>query len=480
MDNKQKLVTAGIVGSISMILASRVIPHQVTKLIGSVFMTDSYDENLLELFSAAKRVGPQVIAETNLRAEEGLTIARPLGTPVTFIHLDGLAFNPAILHKLPTPANESIDTTTVLGKHCQKPMILQNPILIAGMAYGFALSEEAKYALAKGSAYGGTATNTGEGAFLQKERELAKHLVIQYNRGHWSKEPEILRQADMIEIQLGQGAYVGTGHSTKSSLIDPLQRKRLKLPPGKPAIIEARLPELTKKNGLRNLVIRLRELTGGVPIACKFPFTNDLEKDIDIALEAQIDVLALEGGQAATKGSPPILEDDFGLPTIIGLSRTLEHLEKHRVRDKVDIIVSGGLNTPGHFLKVLALGADAVYIGAIAMFAMTHTQVLKGVPFEPPTQVIWNDGKYKNTFNWKQGGTSLGKFLTSCREEMCEGVRALGKRALSELARSDLCSLDQKTADITKIPMAYQPITHTQQATPIRRRRVRSPLIQRP
>lgn len=48
---------------------------------------------------------------------------------------------------------------------------------------------------------GGTATNTGEGPFLASERKAARRLIIQYNRGLWNKEPEILRQADMIEIQ---------------------------------------------------------------------------------------------------------------------------------------------------------------------------------------------------------------------------------------------------------------------------------------
>lgn len=44
-------------------------------------MTDSYDENLWEFISASNRVGQQVIVETNMRAQEGTLINRPLGSP---------------------------------------------------------------------------------------------------------------------------------------------------------------------------------------------------------------------------------------------------------------------------------------------------------------------------------------------------------------------------------------------------------------
>ncbi|MDD4751916.1 MAG: hypothetical protein PHT78_01520 [Desulfitobacteriaceae bacterium] len=43
-------------------------------------MTDSYDENLWEFISASNRVGQQVIVETNMRAQEGTLINRPLGS----------------------------------------------------------------------------------------------------------------------------------------------------------------------------------------------------------------------------------------------------------------------------------------------------------------------------------------------------------------------------------------------------------------
>lgn len=86
-------------------------------------------------------------------------------------------------------------------------------------------SREIRIALAKGAAAADTAFHVGAGAYLHQEREASKHLIYQYNRGDWGKTPEILRQSDAIEIQLGQGAYGGVGYIFKSVLMDHQLRK---------------------------------------------------------------------------------------------------------------------------------------------------------------------------------------------------------------------------------------------------------------
>ena len=77
----------------------------------------------------------------------------------------------------------------------------------------------------------------------------------------------------------------------------------------------------------------------------------------------------------------------MGIPTLHAIVRAVNHLEKRNMKGQISLIVSGGLLVPGHFLKVLALGADAVYLGTAILFAVTSSQSLNALPFEPPTQV---------------------------------------------------------------------------------------------
>lgn len=81
-----------------------------------------------------------------------------------------------------------------------------------------------------------------------------------------------------------------------------------------------------------------------------------------------------------------------------------------------------------HFLKVLALGADAVYLGSSTLLALAHDQILNTIPFEPLTQAIWYNGKFREKFKIEDGAKAAEKFLTACTEEMKIALRAMGKR----------------------------------------------------
>ncbi len=446
-----------LVGGVGLLAASRVLAGGFVKWATGIVMTDLYDENLWELVSASSRVGLQNIAEANMRAERGTVIQRPLGSPKRFPDFGNLMFDMAQLRRMPTPFNTQIETRVKIGPQAAKPLEIEIPIMISGMAYGWALSEQAKIGLALGAAAAGTASNMGQGPFLEAERQAAKKLIYQYHRGNWTKTADYYRRCEAIEIQLGQGANGGIGIQLEPEFITEELRKQFGVREGEPAISHARHMEMHKPQDLTKLVARLREEGEGIPVGVKMGPSKYLEQDLAIALEADVDFITLDGAQAATKGAPPILEDDFGLPTLFAVVRASRYLREQKAKDKVSLIISGGLKTPGDFLKAMALGADAVSIGALALFAMSHLQVLYAIPYEPPTQVAWYDGRYKDKFDGQEAGKSLHKFLKSSAEEMAEGVRALGKTSVHDVGPEDMFALDRVTAEICGVPLGYQP-----------------------
>jgi glutamate synthase domain-containing protein 2 len=433
---KSKLL-AGAAGVAGGLVALRFLASQIVRQSTKVLMTDPYVENLSELLSATKRTGVQTILETNLRAQKAQVLQRPLGSPRRFMDFDGLMFVSAHLDRQPLPHTTAVNTETTIGPKSKKPLTVSTPLLVSGMAYRKALSDRTKYALALGSRLAGTASNTGEGPFLPKERELAERLIIQYPRIPLHRTVEILAQADALEIQLGQGASAGGAQAPYPHLVLP------------------ELPPLRKSEDLPKIVRFLKQVGGGVPVGVKFSFTANLEREIDLCLDAEVDFLALEGANAATAAAPPILEDDFGLPTIMGLCRAVEHLKTRGVHNQVSLIVSGGFFSPGQCLKALALGANAIYLGTMPLYALSHTQTTKSIPWEPPSQLVVHGGKQSGRLNWKLAARHLANYLISCTEEIKEGVRALGKRALHEVDASDLVSLDEMTSQVTGTPLVY-------------------------
>lgn len=435
---------------------SRFLMNKTIDSAVKIIMTDMYDENLWEFVSASTRFTPQFIVETNLRAQEGELINRPLGSPKKFPSLDSLMFNFAQLKDLPTPVETPVDTSVVIGKNAKKPFKISLPMMVSAMAYGEALSADAKWALAKGASQSKTAICSGEGPFLPAERKAADTYIYMVNRGEWNRDEGILQNCSGIEIQFGQGALGGAGHILHAKSIDRKLGKDFKFPKGKDAVTHSQQLGVQNIADLPKFIENFKQISGGVPVGVKIAAGKWLEADLDIACQAGVDYVVLDGAEAATKGAPPILEDDFGLPTVFAAARGAEWLYKTGFHKSVSLIISGKIRTPGEVLKAVALGADACYIGSVALFAMAHDQVLKALPFEPPTQVVWYDGKFADQFNKKKAADSLARFFLSCKAELEVGIKSLGKTSLHEVNKADLFSLDETIGKGLGIPMAYE------------------------
>lgn len=448
---------AAIAGAASVRLIARTIVNKINDNFYNIISKDLYDENLWELISSTVRMSPQVAIETNLRATEPKMLERPMGSPLKFPSLDSLKFNISQLHTMPTDTLTEIDTQVTIGKVAIKPFTIKIPIMIAPMAYGVALSKKVKLALARGANMAGTATNSGEGPFLPEERAEAGIFIYQYNRGHYGKTPEILRRCDAVEIQFGQGGYASAGHVVKSELVDRQLRKDFGISKGQDIVAHSKQPEVQSPEDLPILVEKLRNITGGVPIGAKIGAGKYLEKDLEYLCKSGVDFITVDGAEAATKGSPPIFQDDFGIPTVFAIHRAAEWIKKNGYADQVSLIASGKIRTPGDVLKIRALGADACYMGSIALFAVSHPQLNKPLPFEPPTSLIWYNTHYSRYFDIKKGAESLNNFLEACRLEIADGIRALGKTSYTQVSKDDLVSIDELIARGCGIPMAYQP-----------------------
>ncbi|MEW9031313.1 MAG: FMN-binding glutamate synthase family protein [Planifilum fimeticola] len=437
-----------------LIFLYRPVIKWVTGFVLRLLLTESYAKNMWELVSSARRFKPLKIVEGGLRAESGANFVPSLGHSKKMAGFEGLVFLPAQLATLTTKETHKVDTRTVIGPQAKRPLKLAIPLLISGMGAGVPLTEPVKIALARGASLAGTATNTGQGPLLPEERKAADRLILQYSRAPWAKTPEELKQADMVEIAVGGGGDAGSPQAIPSRRLSNQLRHLMGLNPDEEARIRSRVPGVEHPDDWPELVEKLRRETGGVPIGVKI-LPARVEEDIDRALDAGVDVITIDGAQAGTGESATIVQDDFGLPTIRGLCRAVEHLEKRRARQRVSLIASGGLYTPGDYLKALALGADAVALGTAALFAAIHTQITKVLPWEPLTQLIWSGGSAAERFDVEQSSQYVANLLRASVEEMKLAVLCLGKKAISDVSREDLVALDPETARLTGVPLAY-------------------------
>ncbi len=431
----------------------RTFVQRIFGLVIVRLLSDKYHENLMELWNAIRRSTLLNVLEINLRAEQGKIIKRPLGSSKQFLGFDGLMFIPAQLVRLPLEAEVPVDMRVTIGPKAKKPLIVEIPLLISGMGYGITFSEEARVALASAAKQTGTAICSGEGPFLAEERLAAGKYIWQIARGSWGRNPEAIAQADMIEVQMGQGARIGA-HFIEPNDIKGKAQKLMQVSPAEVAKSKAVIPGINSPWDWLSYVQDLRLESGGKPIALKFMAGGRLEADLTVAIEAGFDVIILCGAQGGTNGASPIMEDDFGLPSLQALIRAERFLREQGVRRDISLIADGGYFTPGQCLKAIALGADAIYLGTVPMYALVHGQIDKVMPWEPPTRLVDYNSRLNNRLDVKKAVSSVTNVLQSMVLEMQEGVRGLGKSSLADVGPNDLVALDAWTAEVTGVQKA--------------------------
>lgn len=421
------------------------------------FLTKDYQDNLFLMHPVIQKLTLRSIVEAAIRAETGDALARPLGSPNVLSPWNKILLNPRQLFELPTAKFDMIDTTVTIGPNAKRPLKLEIPIIITAMSNGGSLSEEMKIALAKGASIAGTATNTGESSLVESERKSAKYLIGQYNRGGWLTSQDKLSQLDAIEVQLGQGAWGGAiDEVIKPEEVNDYQREIWGTPKGDGATVHARMPGINSTQEIIDLINSLKSQYD-VPVGIKIAASHFIEKELEVISRTNADYIVFDGAEGGTSSAFPITQDDMGLPTLYALGRAVNWLEKNNLKNKYSLIITGGLTTPGHFLKALALGADAVYIGSIALMAAIQTQAAKAVPAHEPVQLaVWN-GKLTDKLDIDKAAKHLANFLRSCVIEMKYAAQGMGRKSFKDLNRDDLVTVDEGLARLLRIAYAGAP-----------------------
>ena len=183
-------------------------------------------------------------------AVTGKPIIEAMGTQMKMPNWDDILILGAQLNPPPLMEHDPVSTTTVIGKHAEKPMVLDMPVYISHMSFG-AMSKEMKTALAKGSAMAKTAMCSGEGGILPEEKAAAYKYIFEYVPNRYSVTPENLSTADAIEIKIGQGTKPGMGGHLPGEKVTPEIAAIRNKPLGQDVISPSKFPDVNTKEDLK-------------------------------------------------------------------------------------------------------------------------------------------------------------------------------------------------------------------------------------
>jgi glutamate synthase domain-containing protein 2 len=416
---------------------------------------------------------PAVIEDIQIKAELARYRIRGFGSlrPRKWATFDDLSFIPATLTRIPLEGyREACATRTVLGtRFAAQPLELEIPLMVTGMSFG-ALSRNAKAALSRGARMAGTSTTTGDGGMLELERTESRKLVYEVLPSRYGIDVRHLRQADAIELTLGQGAKPGTGGLLLGTKVSEEIARLRDLPPGVDQRSPCRHPDFLGPDDLVIKIEELREATDyRVPIFVKMGASRVFD-DVRLAAKAGADVIVVDGMEGGTGASPELLQEHTGIPTLAAVCEARAALEDIGLYGEVQLIIAGGLRHGSDCAKALALGADACYLGTALLIALNCNKPLyvedyHKIGAEPyschhchtgrcPVGITTQDPDLTARLHVDEAAERVANFFHALTSEVQILARACGKSDVHHLEPEDLRALSLEASMITGLPLA--------------------------
>jgi glutamate synthase domain-containing protein 2 len=416
---------------------------------------------------------PGVIEDIQIKAELARYRIRGFGIlrPRTWATFDDLTFIPGTLTRIPLEGyREKCSTKTVLGtRFASKPIELDIPLMVTGMSFG-ALSRNAKTALSRGAKMAGTSTTTGDGGMLDVERAESRVMVYEVLPSRYGIDIRHLRQADAIELTIGQGAKPGTGGLLLGSKVSEEVARLRDLPPGVDQRSPCRHPDFLGPDDMVIKIEELREATDWkVPIFVKMGASRVFD-DVRLAAKAGADVVVVDGMEGGTAASPELLQEHTGIPTLAAVCEARAALEDIGLYGKVQLIIAGGLRHGSDCAKALALGADACYLGTALLIALNCNKPLYVEDYEAigaapyachhchtgrcPVGITTQDPALSARLEVDPAAERVANFFHALSTEIQVLARACGKSDVHHLEPEDLKALTLEASMITGLPLA--------------------------
>jgi glutamate synthase domain-containing protein 2 len=247
---------------------------------------------------------------------------------------------------------------------------LETPIMIGHMSYG-AISLNAQKSIARAVSETGTFMGTGEGGLHQDLYPYQDHMIVQVASGRFGVDINYLERGAAIEIKIGQGAKPGIGgHLPGEKVCADVSCTRM-IPLGSDAISPAPHHDIYSIEDLKQLVRSLKEATEWKkPVFVKIAAVHNSAAIAAGIARSSADAVVIDGFRGGTGAAPRVFRDHVGIPVEAAIASVDEKLRSQGIRNEVSLIASGGIRESADVAKIIALGADAVYIGTAALVSM--------------------------------------------------------------------------------------------------------------
>ena len=240
----------------------------------------------------------------------------------------------------------------------------------AAMSIG-ALSKEAHEALAIAMNRLGGNSNSGEGGEHPSRFNSERVSKIkQVASGRFGVTPHYLRNAEIIQIKVAQGAKPGEGGQLPGHKVSvEIAHLRYSVP-GVTLISPPPHHDIYSIEDLAQLIFDLKQVNPNALVSVKLVSEPGVGTIATGVAKAYADLITISGFDGGTGASPLTSVKYAGSPWELGLVETQQALVENGLRHKIRLQVDGGLKTGLDVVKAAILGAESFGFGTVPMVAL--------------------------------------------------------------------------------------------------------------
>jgi len=312
-------------------------------------------------------------------------------------------------------------------------LTLETPIMFSAMSYG-SISYNACLSLARAAKKSGIMYNTGEGGLHSSLYEYGPWTIAQVASGRFGVHPEYLQAAAALEIKIGQGAKPGIGgHLPGEKVSAEVSRTRM-IPEGTDALSPAPHHDIYSIEDLRQLIFALKEASNyEKPVGVKIAAVHNVAPIASGIARAGADYIAIDGLRGGTGAAPTIIRNNVGIPIEMAISAVDTRLRQEGIRNQVSLIAAGSIRNSADVVKIIALGADAAYIGTGALVALGCHLCQKCYTGKCNWGIATQDPYLTKRLNPNIGSRRLSNLIRAWSLEIKEMLGGMGINAIDSL-----------------------------------------------
>ncbi len=240
----------------------------------------------------------------------------------------------------------------------------------AGISLG-ALSPEAHESLATAMNRLGARSNSGEGAEDPARYGTEKMSKIkQIASGRFGVTAHYLRNAEVLQIKVAQGAKPGEGGQLPGHKVDMTIAKLRHSVPGVTLISPPPHHDIYSIEDLAQLIYDLKQINPNALVSVKLVAEPGVGTIAAGVAKAYADLITISGYDGGTGASPMTSVKYAGNPFEMGLAETHQVLRANDLRGQVIVQADGGLKTGLDVVKAAILGAESFGFGTVPMIAL--------------------------------------------------------------------------------------------------------------